>query len=752
MKLKTKKQWKQILFTTGFFASILAFGSCISFAETTTPDLPLTTMSSSQPSSKNINKVILEIGNAKMSVFNLHEKTPDYKDIDASSQVVPLIKDGRTLLPLRSIVETFGGTASWNSENNCAQININNKELCFYPGNRNFEINGKKKELLVAPEIINGRTYLPLRDFSENTGFVVEWKPADKYNKTSRVEVVKPYKGLLSAYTNDAQGKKWGFIDSEGAFIIKPQYKDVSEFNMYGIAAVETDEGIALINSKGDLLTKPVLSKDNYGVYSQLANENNIIIKGVNNINYVYSPEGTLILETKMNIQSIYDNLISFDDFKIDNKTSGFIDFKGNIVVNADYSYVGSNGNGIYYGSTGYENGDIRTYFNENGDSIKAPESGAESYTPHYSDGMMAYKDSKTNLFGYKDASGKIVIYPKYKFADDFIDGFAYAIISTDQYDEEVVIINKKGKVVFKSDEYWNINNIGNGLFTSGIFQMSVMDAKTAKSFPSKIYTIKLIDDNLVCISDFYKTYFVDANLNKISTMPTFEGYGTVTVNGEILKVSTNKVEGYFKKDGSPIWTMPETTVNVENGIKIHYKKIWPSLGTTITYPVIEGINDKKIEDKINSNLKEIFSVTEPENSEAAEGEEYWSTTDVSVLYGTPILNKDVLIIGEDSYFYGGGAHGSGSSKYINIDLRTGNTFTLDDLIKKNSGFEKFITGYLAKLTGREPEAFSFDDFDRTYSFGLKKDCLELGFPSHKGAFNYRAPYNGNCKTDYLAL
>lgn len=131
MKRKSKKQLKQSLFTASLIISTLAFNACLSFGETITPTL--STTPSSQESFENINKVVLEIGSSKMSVFKLCEKTPEFKDIDSSPKIVPLIKDGRTLLPLRSIVETFGGNVSWNSNDNCTQININNKELLFTP-------------------------------------------------------------------------------------------------------------------------------------------------------------------------------------------------------------------------------------------------------------------------------------------------------------------------------------------------------------------------------------------------------------------------------------------------------------------------------------------------------------------------------------------------------------------------------------------------------------------------------------------
>lgn len=747
MKQKSKKRLKQSLFTTGLIIVTLGFNTCLSFGDTIAPTL--STTPSSQVSYDNTNKVILEIGNAKMSVFKLCEKTPEFKDIDSSPKVVPLLKNGRTLLPLRSIVETFGGNVSWNSNTNCSQININNKELLFYPGKRNFKINGKEKELLVSPEIINGRTYLPLRDFSENTGFVVNWKPADKQNPTSQVEIIKPFTGLFPACINDADGEKWGFIDSTGEFIIKPQFKEVSEFNMYGIAEVITDEGISFIDSKGNLLVKPILTNNsNDNAFYDMTYGGNIIINGKNNINYVYSPEGTLLLGTKMNIQNAYDKLISFKDFVKDKYLFGFIDFKGHIVVSAKYSYVGVSTNGAYYGNSGYEDGNVETYFNEYGDIIPASKSSTDSFKLVYSDGLASYLDSKTNLYGYKNVSGQVVISPKFASADSFIDGFAYVTIKADEYSEKNVIIDRKGKGVFEYNGYEYLTNLGNGLFLGGSTKKTIIDAKTGKTFPSDIFNVVKLDDNIICVSEMNKTYFIDSNMNKINTLPTFEGLGDVSIQGDILKVSTNKVTGYFKNDGSPVWIRQETTLNLDNGVKLHYKLRSDSKNgwtySSIDYnPIIEGISDKKVEEKINSKLKEMFNVENAVYYQEIEGEGYWETTEVS-MNGTPILNKDLLVIAKDTYIYTGGAHGFGSTDCANINLKTGELFTLDDLLKKNSGFENFVAGYLSKQTGFDEGIFSFKDFDKTYSFKLGRDCLELVFPNFNYSYSifYKIPYS----------
>ncbi|MCX6097337.1 MAG: stalk domain-containing protein [Caldiserica bacterium] len=92
----------------------------------------------------------------------------------------PMIVNNRTLLPIRAIVEAFGGTIEWHVELRVVTIHLNGNEVSLQIGNWQGYVNGAQTAIdvldqEVVPVIIAGRTYLPLRFVAENLGLQVEW-------------------------------------------------------------------------------------------------------------------------------------------------------------------------------------------------------------------------------------------------------------------------------------------------------------------------------------------------------------------------------------------------------------------------------------------------------------------------------------------------------------------------------------------------------------------------------------------------
>ena len=87
----------------------------------------------------------------------------------------PIIKDGRTLLPIRYVSETFGAKVDWDGKEEKVSISFGEKRVELWIGKDAAIVDGTLKRLDVAPEIIEGRTVLPLRFVSENLGLKVEW-------------------------------------------------------------------------------------------------------------------------------------------------------------------------------------------------------------------------------------------------------------------------------------------------------------------------------------------------------------------------------------------------------------------------------------------------------------------------------------------------------------------------------------------------------------------------------------------------
>jgi len=104
----------------------------------------------------------------------------------------PVIKNNRTLLPIRAVVEAMGGVVEWSDKDKRVGIEYRDKNITLWIGKNIALVNGKgviidPQNLNVVPEIINGRTMLPLRFVAESLGCQVEWD-----DKTKTITILYP--------------------------------------------------------------------------------------------------------------------------------------------------------------------------------------------------------------------------------------------------------------------------------------------------------------------------------------------------------------------------------------------------------------------------------------------------------------------------------------------------------------------------------------------------------------------------------
>ncbi len=106
------------------------------------------------------------------------QKNGHNAEIDPGRGTAPLIRDGRTLVPIRAIIEAFGGTVSWNGENRAVTLSMDGDTVVMVIDRTEAYLNSKKTALDVAPAIINDRTMIPLRFVAEGFQLGVAWDPS----------------------------------------------------------------------------------------------------------------------------------------------------------------------------------------------------------------------------------------------------------------------------------------------------------------------------------------------------------------------------------------------------------------------------------------------------------------------------------------------------------------------------------------------------------------------------------------------
>ncbi|MCT4612050.1 MAG: stalk domain-containing protein [Clostridia bacterium] len=87
----------------------------------------------------------------------------------------PIVKEGRTLVPVRAISEMLDAEVKWDAETESVIIKKGEKEIVLPINKRKIRVNGEEKETEVAAAIEKSRTFVPLRFISENLDAKVGW-------------------------------------------------------------------------------------------------------------------------------------------------------------------------------------------------------------------------------------------------------------------------------------------------------------------------------------------------------------------------------------------------------------------------------------------------------------------------------------------------------------------------------------------------------------------------------------------------
>lgn len=91
--------------------------------------------------------------------------------MDAPARII----NGRTMVPIRFVSESFGCKVDWDAKEGKVTIIRNDITIRLWKGKNIAKVNDDEKTLDSPPIIIKGRTYVPLRFISEPFGAKVNW-------------------------------------------------------------------------------------------------------------------------------------------------------------------------------------------------------------------------------------------------------------------------------------------------------------------------------------------------------------------------------------------------------------------------------------------------------------------------------------------------------------------------------------------------------------------------------------------------
>ncbi|ODM26601.1 copper amine oxidase N-terminal domain-containing protein [Acetivibrio mesophilus] len=191
--------------------------------------------------------------------------------------VEPFIdENSRTQVPIRFVGEALGADVSWDGNTKKVTITLNGRKVVLQIGNKNYEVNGQKKQMDTVALLKESRTFVPVRFVSEALGATVKW---NANIKTVYIDMngdvipspdptegsVKYYDGIAFNDTTDvdAYGRikiekskefllkladQLRFVKENGKYYIECTYPEIPEGYEWGL-------GIAIFNKDGTYTT-----------------------------------------------------------------------------------------------------------------------------------------------------------------------------------------------------------------------------------------------------------------------------------------------------------------------------------------------------------------------------------------------------------------------------------------------------------------------------------------------------------------
>ena len=121
--------------------------------------------------------------NGRYGILDLRSSIVRSPQIQINGEIVrisfgdqqPIIVDGRTLVPLRVVMEALGFEVGWEPTQNRINLKKPEFDISLTIGSKTMIVNGNNVSLDVSAQLINNRTMVPLRAISEATRMEVRW-------------------------------------------------------------------------------------------------------------------------------------------------------------------------------------------------------------------------------------------------------------------------------------------------------------------------------------------------------------------------------------------------------------------------------------------------------------------------------------------------------------------------------------------------------------------------------------------------
>ena len=124
--------------------------------------------------------------NDKEATENNNEVAPNEVSVKINGNVLmfpdqkPIIKNDRTLVPLRAIFEALGATVDWDNDTRTVTSVRGDIKISLAIDSDRLYVNGNERIIDIPAQIVNDRTMVPIRAIAESFDCVVDWEQNTK--------------------------------------------------------------------------------------------------------------------------------------------------------------------------------------------------------------------------------------------------------------------------------------------------------------------------------------------------------------------------------------------------------------------------------------------------------------------------------------------------------------------------------------------------------------------------------------------
>ena len=187
-----------------------------------------------------------------------------YDGEELTFDVAPEITDGRVMVPMRAIFETFGAKVKWDGETQTVTAKKKSKTIEMAIDSAEIKNNDETYVSDVAPTVKDGRTLVPLRAISELLGLQVDWSESTKtVTISSEKNEDETWKENTGEINLDALSVSGDGLSVDGKVILVSKGGDYTVTGTAGDAQIVVDtedkvklrlSGMSLKNSTGSAI------------------------------------------------------------------------------------------------------------------------------------------------------------------------------------------------------------------------------------------------------------------------------------------------------------------------------------------------------------------------------------------------------------------------------------------------------------------------------------------------------------------